>query len=144
LYQDIQSGPACALDRSGDVVPDTTCWILESEDLYLLAVLNSSIYGWIAERRFPPALNGSVRPKLPYLRALPVPLAGERARAEIAELVERRLARADPALEGEIEAAIDAAVLDTYELTAAERRLIRSGEPRARRPRGRPARHQRA
>jgi len=39
LYQDIQTGPACALDRGGDLVPDTTVWMLPSADLHVLAVL---------------------------------------------------------------------------------------------------------
>jgi SAM-dependent methyltransferase len=112
LYQDIQTGPACALDRSG-LVPDTTVWILPTGDLWLLAILNSSFYGWYARRRFPPALNGSVRPKLAYIRALPI--APPRDRARIEELVERRLAGA-----GALDAEIDAAVLDAYEIEPGE------------------------
>jgi len=71
FYQDIQTGPACCLDERG-LVPDTTVWILPTDDRYLLAVLNSTLYGWYARRRFPPALNGAVRPKREYMRTLPV------------------------------------------------------------------------
>lgn len=119
VYQDIQTGPACALIPGG-VVPDTTVWILPSEDRYLLAVLNSSLYGWYARQRFPPALGGSVRPKLAYIRRLPLATPSPIARASLERLVEERLARADPALD----LAIDQAVLDVYELTEGERALL--------------------
>ena len=124
LYQDIQTGPACTLDRSGEVVPDTTVWILPSQDRFLLAVLNSSLYGWYARRRFPPALNGAVRPKLEYLRALPIATPASDARARIERLVDQRLA-SDPR-DLELDAAIDDAVLDAYDLATYERALIRT------------------
>ena len=118
VYQDIQTGPACAL-LPGGVVPDTTVWMLPTQDRYLLAVLNSSLYGWYAKQRFPPALNGSVRPKLGYIRALPIATPSPAARAAIEALVARQLAGED------VERAIDDAVLDAYALTAAERTLVR-------------------
>ncbi|HEY4241325.1 MAG TPA: Eco57I restriction-modification methylase domain-containing protein [Kofleriaceae bacterium] len=71
LYQDIQTQPAAALS-DGTCVPDTTVWSLPSADPALLAILNSPLYGWFARRRFPPALNGAVRPKWAYLRTLPI------------------------------------------------------------------------
>jgi hypothetical protein len=119
LYQDIQTQPACALDRDGDSVPDTTVWMLPTDDLALLAVLDSPLYGWYARRRFPPALNGAVRPKLAYLTAMPVPAWSKDERAVIVRLVERRLA-GDEA----VESAIARAVADAYRLSAAERALI--------------------
>ncbi|MDB4957379.1 MAG: type restriction-modification system methyltransferase subunit [Myxococcales bacterium] len=113
LYQDIQTAPACSLDESGDVVPDTTVWILPTADKFLLAVLNSPIYGWYARRRFPPALNGAVRPKLEYMRALPIATPSPALRAKIVALVEDQLAHPDATTE----AAIAAAVCDAYEMS---------------------------
>jgi hypothetical protein len=108
FYQDIQTQPACVLDAAGELVPDTTVWGLPTADPAILAVLNSSIYRWYAQRRFPPALNGAVRPKLAYIRALPIaPVAG----------IETSITRGDLR-------ALDAAVLDAYELTRAERALL--------------------
>ncbi len=161
LYQDIQTGPACCLDDSG-LVPDTTVWILPGGDRYLLAVLNSALYGWYARRRFAPALNGAVRPKYEYLRTLPIAIPSDAARATIIQLVDQRLAledacrrgeagpqleragrrrQAEPQLERaggrwragpdsvsrELDAAIEAAVLDSYELSAAERARVSAG-----------------
>ena len=115
FYQDIQTEPACCLDDSGELVPDTTVWILPTGDRYLLAVLNSRLYRWYARRRFPPALNGAVRPKLEYMRALPIATPAPRVRAEITKLVGQRLAGRS------VDDAIDDAVFDAYALTARER-----------------------
>jgi hypothetical protein len=116
FYQDIQTAPACCLDEAA-LVPDTTVWILGSDDRFLLAVLNSRLYGWYARLRFPPALNGAVRPKLEYMRALPVANPAPDLRAHIARLVDAQLAAAEP--ERDLE--LDALVCDAYELSCDER-----------------------
>jgi hypothetical protein len=121
LYQDIQTAPACALDRAGNVVPDTTVWMLPTDDLVMLAVLNSPMYHWYARRRFPPALKSAVRPKVAYIMAMPVPALSGSARAGIIGLVERRLA-GDESVEDDVADA----VADAYRLSAAERCLIRT------------------
>lgn len=136
LYQDIQTGPVCAIDRDGDLVPDTTVWMLPSADLYLLAVLSSPLYAWYARRRFPPALNGSVRPKREYLRTVPIAAPTPDRRAAIEAMVRDRLAlaaargRGGPdaiAAAAALDAALADAVLDAYELSAAARVLIAAG-----------------
>jgi SAM-dependent methyltransferase len=133
LYQDIQTGPLCCVDRSGDLVPDTTVWMLPSSDLFLLAVLCSPLYGWYARRRFPPALNGSVRPKLAYIRNVPIAIPDDAQRAQIEQLVQQRIeveperragARDAAALARELDVALVDAVHDSYELSSAERALI--------------------
>ncbi len=136
LYQDIQTGAVCALDLAGELVPDTTVWMLPTADLTLLAILSSPLYAWYARRRFPPALNGSVRPKLEYVRTLPVATPPADHRAAIEALVGRRLelesarrAGAPDALAAarELDSALATAVLDAYELSLAERALIARG-----------------
>jgi hypothetical protein len=82
FYQDIQTSPACCLDTTG-LVPDTTVWTLTTDDAFLLALLNSKLYAWYARRRFPPALNGAVRPKLEYMRRLPIAQPAPELRARI-------------------------------------------------------------
>jgi SAM-dependent methyltransferase len=139
LYQDIQTGPVCCIDRTGELVPDTTVWMLPSSELYLLAVLNSPIYGWYARRRFPPALNGSVRPKLEYMRNFPIATPSDEQRAQIEGLVLQRIeiepdrrAVADGAVgrARELDGAIADAVYDAYELSTAERALVAAGQLR--------------
>lgn len=120
LYQDIQTSPACALDP-GDVVPDTTVWMLPTDDRFVLAVLNSPLYAWYAQRRFPPALNGAVRPKLAYLTALPIPILEPAEMQTITTLVDHRLA--EPTAP-DLDAQIAAFVADAYALSTAERALL--------------------
>lgn len=132
FYQDIQTGPACCLDDAG-LVPDTTVWILPTSDRWILAVLNSHFYGWYARRRFPPALNGAVRPKLEYIRLLPIAQPSESQRESIKQLVDERIALEASARAGDsaaarrgrdLDAAIDATVLAIYELADDERALV--------------------
>jgi hypothetical protein len=120
FFQDIQTTPVCALDESG-LVPDTTVWTVPTSDRWLLALLNSPLYGWYAQRRFPPALNGAVRPKRAYLRKLPIAQPSPALRAEIDDLVEQRLA-GEP-----VDDAIALAVLDAYDLTASQRAVVARG-----------------
>jgi hypothetical protein len=120
FYQDIQTRPACCLARRDDV-PDTTVWTLATDDRVVLAIMNSSLYGWYARRRFPPALNGAVRPKLAYVRALPIATPTPDLAARIARLVDGRLAgHAD-------DTQLDDAIFDAYELSRRERALVRAG-----------------
>jgi hypothetical protein len=79
----------------------------------VLAVLNSALYGWYARRRFPPALNGAVRPKLAYLTALPLPRLAASERRTVTRLVAQRDERG-----------LAAAIADAYEVSRAERALI--------------------
>jgi hypothetical protein len=120
FYQDIQTAPACCLDPSGALVPDTTVWIVGSDDRVLLAVLNSRLYGWFARRRFPPALNGAVRPKLAYMQTLPIAAPPPDLRARITELVDAQLGSPDPGRDVEL----DELVCDAYELSKRERLLL--------------------
>jgi hypothetical protein len=111
--------------------------MLPSADLYLLAVLSSPLYAWYARRRFPPALNGSVRPKLEYLRNFPIAAPSAAQREAIEQLVVQRLElepvrRAAACYDGDAAAralddALAAAVFDVYALAAAERALIALG-----------------
>jgi SAM-dependent methyltransferase len=125
FYQDIQTHPACAVDPDGELVPDTTVWVLPTGDRYLLAVLNSSLYAFYARRRFPPALNGAVRPKAEHLRALPIASPTPALRRAIEVRVERRLASGPSDLRADRD--LDRLVLDAYGLTAPERALIARG-----------------
>jgi hypothetical protein len=122
LYQDIQTAPVCCLDISGGVVPDTTVWILPSSDLFLLALLNSPLYHWYARRRFPPALNGAVRPKLEYMRALPLATPSPSLRAKIEQLVAAQLDESTEHRDAELADLVATA----YGLTPAERAIVGS------------------
>ena len=95
-------------------------WILPTADRFVLAVLNSRLYGWYARRRFPPALNGAVRPKLAYMREFPIAQPPAALRARIEALVDAQLADARPARDAEL----DELIADAYELTRRDRARI--------------------
>ena len=105
FYQDIQSAPACSLDMTG-FVPDTTVWILPTADRFVLAVLNSQLYHWYAKRRFPPALNGAVRPKREYMQQLPLAEPSPALRARIVALVDAQLVAPTAQRDAELDALI--------------------------------------
>jgi len=106
FYQDIQTTQACCLDATGELVPDTTVWILPSADPFLLAVLNSPLYFWYARRRFPPALNGAVRPKLEYMRAFPLAQPTPALHAKIGKLVAQQQKSATAARDADLAALV--------------------------------------
>jgi len=103
-------------------VPDTTVWILPTADRFVLAVLNSKLYGWYARHRFPPALNGAVRPKLEYMRRFPLAIPAPDLCARVTALVNAQLAEIDPARDLEL----DELVCDAYELSRGERERVTS------------------
>ncbi|CAN5165856.1 hypothetical protein BH11MYX1_BH11MYX1_13480 [soil metagenome] len=112
FYQDVQSTPRCSLDTTG-LVPDTTVWILATDDRFVLAVLNSRLYHWYAKRRFPPALNGAVRPKRAYMQHVPLATPAPALRAKIAALVDAQLA--SPTTQRDAE--LDALICRAYEVS---------------------------
>ena len=117
FYQDIQTAPACCLDPDRRARPRHDRVDLAVVRIaFLLALLNSPLYAWYARRRFPPALNGAVRPKLEYMRALPIATPTPAVRKKIATLVTRQLSNdlliGDPAIDRELAELINV----TYEL----------------------------
>lgn len=120
FYQDIQMQPACCLDLNGEFTPDTTVWTLPTDDRFVLAVLNSALYGWYSRRRFPPALNGAVRPKQAFIRAFPLAQPSADLRAQIANLVAAQLAEPDRHRDSRL----NALVFEAYRLSRAQIALV--------------------
>jgi hypothetical protein len=87
VYQDIQYSPSFAIDRAGCVVGDTA-WILRSEDPFLLSVLNSPCYWWLAWRLFPHGKDDALRPKDAYLGQFPIPSPSPEQSERAAEAVD--------------------------------------------------------
>lgn len=127
FYQDIQTQPACCLDADGAFAPDTTVWMLPTDDRFVLAVLNSRLYGWYARQRFPPALNGAVRPKRANITAFPLAVPSGALRTQIGRLVDAQLVEPVP----ERDAALDALVCEAYRLTRRQRAVVAAMSPMA-------------
>jgi hypothetical protein len=120
FYQDIQTQPACCLDSKGVFAPDTTVWTLPTGDRFVLAVLNSTLYGWYARRRFPPALHGAVRPKRAYMLSFPLAQPPVDLRAQIDNLVAQQLEAPDPQRDDQL----NALIFEAYQLTQRQVGLV--------------------
>lgn len=120
FYQDIQTQPACCLDSEGVFAPDTTVWTLPTGDRFVLAVLNSTLYGWYARRRFPPALHGAVRPKRAYMLSFPLAQPPVDLRVQIDNLVAQQLEAPDPQRDDQL----NALIFEAYQLTQRQVGLV--------------------
>jgi hypothetical protein len=80
IYQDIQTHSWFAYDPAGCYVNDTA-YILPTDDLYLLCVLNSPLMWWFNWRFLPHAINEALRPKTYVFESIPIaePSSKERA-----------------------------------------------------------------
>ena len=107
---------------------DTTFFI-PTDDLSLLAILNSQLFDWYARHKFQslndPWAGGGLRFFAQYMEKVPIVDRTAAQKAELADLVKRILA--DPQSDGvrEIEQEIDELVYQLYGLTDAEIELIK-------------------
>ena len=128
IYPDISPFMRACYDTTGAYCLQTT-YILPTEDLSLLAILNSQLVDWYARHKFQslndPWAGGGLRFIAQYMRHVPVADRTPAQKAELSRLVEQILA--DPESDGvrEIEQEIDALVYDLYDLTDAEIELIK-------------------
>jgi hypothetical protein len=89
IYPDISQGPKFSLDVQGRFIP-TTGFALASNDLCLLALLNSQVTWWLIKQTAP-ALRGGVwrhRLKTQYIEVLPIPTADTSTRIHMSRLAE--------------------------------------------------------
>lgn len=98
-------------------------YILPTEDLSLLGILNSKITAFFIGRISPPVQGGYMELRKIYLEQLPVPVVSDERKAPITERVRRILA--DPGLDvPRLEAEIDRLVYALYGLTDDEITLV--------------------
>jgi hypothetical protein len=96
MYQEIQFHPALCFDNQSFFSNNKT-FILVSQDLYLLAVLNSPLMWWHNWRYFPHMKDEALNPVGDLVASLPIAPPTEETRAEVRPAVERLIAitRAD-------------------------------------------------
>ncbi len=106
-----------------------TTYIIPTEDLSLLAILNSKIFDWYARHKFQslndPWSGGRLLFKKVSMKDVPIANRTEEQKAELSEMVERILADPNSDQVREIEQQIDDLVYELYELTDAEIELIK-------------------
>ncbi|MFO5526533.1 MAG: Eco57I restriction-modification methylase domain-containing protein [Cuspidothrix sp.] len=88
IYQEIQTFPLYAFDNSGVLGNDKT-FILPTEDLFILAVLNSPLLWWYGQRIFTKMLSDSISPMGYLFETLPIAQPTTEIRAEVEEIVTR-------------------------------------------------------
>ncbi|MFM6618855.1 MAG: Eco57I restriction-modification methylase domain-containing protein [Dolichospermum sp.] len=86
IYQVIQTFPLYALENSGVFGNDKT-FILPSQDLFILGVLNSPLIWWYSQRVFTKMLADAISPMGYLFETLPIAQPTEETRAEVEAIV---------------------------------------------------------
>ena len=126
MYADIGRFINASYDKTGLFCGAN--WFLPTEDLSLLAILNSTLFDWYARHKLQtlndPWAGGGLRFKITYMKHVPIADRTSEQKAELSGLVEQILDGPEgnevPALEKEI----DALVYQLYGLTRDEIALI--------------------
>ncbi len=128
IYPDISPFMRACYDTTKTYCLQTT-YILPTEDLSLLAILNSQLIDWYARHRFQslndPWTGGALRFIAQYMRRVPIADRTTEQQAELSALVEQILADPHSDRVPEIEREIDEYVYHLYGLTDQEIQLIR-------------------
>ena len=128
IYPDISPSMRACYDAT-DAFSLQTTYILPTEDLSLLAILNSQLVDWYARHKFQslndPWAGGGLRFIAQYMKHVPIANRTVAQKAELSRLVEQILA--DPKSDDvhDIEREIDELVYQLYGLTDAEIELIK-------------------
>ena len=103
-----------------------TVYFLPTDDLYLLAVLNSRIIWWYMHRVWPHKKDEAMSVQKPAVLSLPIPAAPTDLRAQIEALVERAIVLANTPSSTllDIERELNQCVIQAYGLSAAEVAII--------------------
>ena len=106
-----------------------TTYIIPTEDLSLLAILNGRLVDWYARHKFQnlndPWTGGGLRFIAQYMRNLPIAERNREQKAELSALVERIIEDPESNQVRDIEKEIDDMVYQLYGLTDAEIELIK-------------------
>ena len=122
-----------ALDREGQYLNNKVLFV-PSEDLYLLAVLNSRVTWWIINRTFQHMKDDGISVDVQFLLALPIPGADAPLRTEIQSLASRLIhlsqaSVADAAEQSDLELRLNSLVQQAFDLTPEEVSVLERSLP---------------
>ena len=124
VYSYSRKSIQAAYDTS-EALPLFANHFISTEDLTLLAILNSRLFDWyVQQARKTSESNRSWTFKVAFMKAVPVAPRTEVQKAEISALVQQILDNPDSLKVRDIERKIDQLVYKLYELTPAEIALI--------------------
>ena len=128
IYPDISPSMRACYDMTKAFCLQTT-YILPTDDLSLLAILNSQLVDWYARHKFQslndPWAGGGLRFIAQYMKHVPIANRTAAQKAALSRLVEQILADPESDDVRDIEREIDALVYQLYGLTDAEVELIK-------------------
>ena len=114
IYPQIMSGPMFVFDDKGIII-NQKCFIIQSDELYLNGVLNSSAFWNMIVAGSPILRGGYSEPRRDYLNTIPIPNAAASDKSAIESLVESCLKKGGADCADE-EAEINARVAKLYGL----------------------------
>ena len=127
LYPDISQVMRACYDTSKAFCLQTA-YVLSTDDLSLLAILNSQVFDWYARHKFQslkdPWAGGGLRFFVQYMEKVPIAARTAAQKAELSRLVEQILEAPDSDNVRALERQIDAIVYRLYGLSAEEIALI--------------------
>ena len=103
-------------------------FFIPTEDLSLLAILNSELFNWYTQVKYEEKINSVIEFKQDRIGIFPVAMEREDQKAEISLLVEQILGEPNSPEVPDIETEIDEWIYNLYDLTTTEIALIK-GEP---------------
>jgi len=123
IYQKFQVGPKFTFDENGTFV-NSAIWMLISDDLNLLAVLNSSL-GWFLVQNYCTRIQRGYQLIWDYFQHIPLVLPNSAQRAAIEALVRKLLdAEGQGPQVAEWEQELNALVYELYGLTGEEVAIV--------------------
>ena len=121
-----------ALDEHGHYA-NNKALVIPTDDLYLLAILNSRIIWWIVNRTFQHMKDEGLSVDVQFLKRLPIPAVGEPLHSEIASLAGEIVAASKSPTGSEqipsLEMRLNNLVTRAFALTAAEQDVLISSLP---------------
>ena len=126
MYADIGKFINASYDKTGLFCGAN--WFLPTEDLSLLAILNSRLFDWYARHKLQtlndPWAGGGLRFKITYMKHVPIANRTPEQKTELSRLVEQILENPNSDEVPDLEKKIDALVYRLYELSGEEIGLI--------------------
>jgi len=124
VYPEIAERPEFTYDTNG-LFGDTTVFIIPTEELHLLAILNSNVIAFFYENISATIRGGYLRFKAIYMSQIPIPVVPPQKQAAMVRLVKQLWnARGQGPQAAAWEQALNELVYGLYGLTAEEIRLI--------------------
>lgn len=123
IYPNITKTNVFAFDSTG-ILTNQKCFVIPTDDLYLLAVLNSRLATRWFFSTLPLLRGGFFEPGAIFMQHFPVGQASNKQEAPIIERVQKILAKPDSPDVSRLEAEINKLVYDLYGLTPREIEIV--------------------